>query len=141
MITVGSYIYYVGGISSTLSNQTFRYDPNANSWSTLAPMHTARSSPELMSDGKQIFVVGGGDASNWNGLPIAQTVEIYDIASNTWRYGKPALYTAAAPAGGRVGDQLVIAGGTDQSIDSNAVNIIRIDSLSCTSIFLPCVLR
>ncbi len=142
MITVGSYIYNVGGIASgSLSNQVFRYDPNANSWVTLAPMHTARSSPEVMSDGKQIFVVAGADSSIWNGLPILQTVEIYDIASNTWRFGPPTLFTAAAPAGGRVGNQLVIAGGVDLNTDINAVNIIRIEALYCTSMFLPCIMR
>ncbi len=104
-------------------------------------MNTARSSPEVMSDGKHIFVVGGGDFSYFNGLPIGLTVEIYEIASNTWRYGQPTLFTSAAPAGGRVGDQLIIAGGVNHNVDINAVNVIQIGSVLCTSVFIPCIKR
>jgi len=112
-ITVGSYMYYAGGIAGTTTNAVFRYDPAADSWATMASMNTARTSEELMTDGTHIFAVNGGDATFFAGVPLNETVEIYDIAANTWTYGNPTVVTSAGPAGGLAGGKLMIMGGVD----------------------------
>jgi hypothetical protein len=115
-ITVGNYIYYVGGIAASTANTVYRYDPVANTWATMAPLQTARTSTELASNGTYIFAVAGGDATFFAGVPLPQSVEIYDIAANTWTYGNPIVQKVAAPAGGLVGGKLMIANGVDNTL-------------------------
>jgi hypothetical protein len=43
-VTLGSYIYAVGGSDGGLKNTVFRYDPALNVWATVNPMLTARAS-------------------------------------------------------------------------------------------------
>ena len=124
-ITVGSYIYYVGGIATVTTNAVYRYDPTANTWATMAPLQTARTSAELMSDaaGTQIFAVMGGDDTFFTGVPLAVSVEIYDIASDSWTYGNPVVVKAAAPSGGAAGGKLMVQGGVDGTTYYNTVQV------------------
>ena len=64
------------------TNAVFRYDLVANTWTTMAPLQTARTSAEVMAspDGGSIFAVMGGDATFFTGVPQAQSVEIYNVA-------------------------------------------------------------
>jgi hypothetical protein len=114
-ITVGDYIYYVGGIEdgATTTAAVWRYDPVADAYTAMAPLQTARTSAELMTDGNRIFAVNGGDATFFAGIPLAQTVEIYDILTDTWTYGLPTVQTSAGPGGGKAGGKLMIQGGVD----------------------------
>lgn len=123
-IAVGDYAYYVGGITSAgTTAAVHRYDFLADSWTTVAPLQTARTSAELMQNGSSIYAVNGGDASYWNGVPLANTVEIYDIASDSWSYGIPTMITNAAAAGGFAGDRFMIMGGTDSGTYYDAVQV------------------
>jgi N-acetylneuraminic acid mutarotase len=54
---------------------------------------------------------------------LAQTVEIYNIATNTWTYGNPTLRTTAGPSGGMAGGKLMIEGGTDLAAYYNDVQV------------------
>ena len=115
-ITVGNFAYVIGGIAPATTAAVHRYDLVANTWTTMAPLQTARTSEEVSADpvlGK-IYVANGGDASFFTGIPLAQTVEIYDIASNTWSYGTPTLTTSAGPSGGLTaggGGKFLVMGG------------------------------
>lgn len=122
-IAVGAYAYYVGGIAGSTVNTVYRYDFAGDSWTTLAPLTTARTSEELMTDGARIYAVNGGDASFFTGVPLAQSVEIYDIATNTWTYGNPVVTKAAASAGGLAGGKFMIQGGVDTATYLNAVQV------------------
>src|SRR5437867_4726942 len=56
------FAYYVGGIAGGVTVPTvYRYDFATNSWATMAPLQTARTSEELMvrPDGLQLFAVMG----------------------------------------------------------------------------------
>lgn len=113
-IAVGGFAYYVGGIAGATTNAVHRYDLVGNTWTTLAPLQVARTSAELMTDGSRIYAVNGGGTAFFTGVPLAQTVEIYDIAGNSWSFGQPTLTTTAGPAGGLVpgpGGKFMIMGG------------------------------
>ena len=43
------YAYYAGGITTVTVNTLYRYDFAANTWATMAPLQTARTSEELMT--------------------------------------------------------------------------------------------
>src|SRR5262245_10187022 len=89
----GTYIYAFGGyhfpeaIGSTLDT-VYRYDPLANTWTTLAPMpHPALlASAVYYPPTNKIYVFGG---ANRTPDPIVDydTTLIYDILSNTWTSG------------------------------------------------------
>ena len=97
----GNFAYYAGGIAGVTVPTVYRYDFAANTWATMAPLQTARTSEELMTspDGCKLYAVMGGDATFFAGVPLARTVEIYDIAANSWTYGIPVVTTAAATFG------------------------------------------
>ena len=57
------------------------YNPTTNSWTTLAPMPTARMNIQAASIGGLLYVPGGYLASSDTFVSIH---EAYDIARNTW---------------------------------------------------------
>jgi Kelch motif protein len=123
----GPYAYYAGGITTVTVNTLYRYDFAANTWATMAPLQTARTSEELMSDplGTQLFAVMGGDATFFTGVPLPVSVEIYSIGGNSWTYGNPVVTKAAAPSGGRTGGntKLMVQGGVDNTTYYDTVQI------------------
>ncbi|MEO5952863.1 MAG: kelch repeat-containing protein, partial [Chloroflexia bacterium] len=122
-ITVGNYIYVIGGITTTVSNAVYRFDPVANTIATMTPLQTARTWEELMSDGTNIYAVAGGDATYFTGVPLAQSVEIYSIAGNSWTYGNPVVAKASSVAGGLAGGKFMIQGGVDNTVYYDLVQV------------------
>ena len=119
------YAYYAGGITTVTVNTLYRYNFAANTWATMAPLQTARTSAELMtsSDKTNLYAVMGGDATFFTGVPLPVSVEIYDIASNTWSYGNPVVTKAAAPSGGLAGGKAMVQGGVDSTTYLDAVQV------------------
>src|SRR5205823_12194377 len=68
-----------------------------------------------------LYAVMGGDATFFTGVPLPVSVEIYDIAGNTWSYGNPVVTKAAAPSGGLAGGKAMVQGGVDSTTYLDAV--------------------
>ena len=64
------------------------YDPQANAWTQLASMGTARKEHASAAVGGKLYVFGGR-----NGDEYLSTAEIYDPASGSWAQG-PSLTSA-----------------------------------------------
>jgi hypothetical protein len=123
-ITAGDFIYYVGGIrDGATTADVWRYDPATDTYTAMASLQTARTAEELMTDGDRIYAVNGGDATFFAGIPLANTVEIYDITADTWTYGEPTLQTSAGPSGGKAGGKLMIMGGVNTTTYLDSVQI------------------
>ncbi|MEO6076789.1 MAG: kelch repeat-containing protein [Dokdonella sp.] len=122
-VTAGSYIYYVGGIAGTTTAAVYRYDPANNTYALMAPLNTARATAEVMSLGNHIYAINGGDSTFFTGVPLAQSVEIYNIATNSWAYGLPTVTKSAASSGGRAGGKLMIMGGVDATTYYDQVQV------------------
>ncbi len=122
-VTAGSYIYYVGGIAGATTAAVHRYNPSNNSYAPMAPLNTPRVSGELMSLGNRLYAINGGNSTFFTGVPIAQSVEIYSIATNSWAYGLPTVTKTAASSGGRVGGKLMIMGGVDNTVYYDQVQV------------------
>src|SRR5262249_5273382 len=103
----------------------YRYDFAGNTWATMTPLQTARTSCELMTspDGSKLFAVMGGDSTFFTGVPLPVSVEIYDIAANTWTYGNPVVVKAAAPSGGLAQSKLMVQGGVDTTVYYDTVQV------------------
>ena len=103
MTAVNGIVYAVGGgcncaTSGGIYNTLEAYDPAANTWSTKAPMPTARQELAVGVINGILYAIGG------NGPGSPNVVEAYDPAANSWstkapmptgRYG-----LAAVPARG-----------------------------------------
>src|SRR5215472_1208044 len=124
--THGGFLYVIGGGNSgTALSDVERYDPVLDSWTTLAPMPTARAgaAAAVIDDG--IFVIGGrlSTSGPCSGGPYVGTVEKYDVDTGTWStvapLPSPRSDLAAVAHGGKV---FVFGGCTGTASAPNVTN-------------------
>ena len=107
-VVVGEKIYVIGGNYQTLtsnffvipSNSTHVYDPETNSWSTMAPVPVPVIGCALAVLDNKIYVIGGGPQS-YGTANASSMVQIFDPAQNIWTMGASlpnGVYGAAACA-------------------------------------------
>ncbi|XP_004378926.1 kelch-like protein 4 isoform X1 [Trichechus manatus latirostris] len=89
--TYNGFLYVVGGHDAPASNHCSRlsdcverYDPKADSWSTVAPLGVPRDAVAVCSLGDKLYAVGGYD-----GHTYLNTVESYDAQKNEWKEEAP----------------------------------------------------
>lgn len=92
-VSDGTYVYVVGGrlrVAPAVTNELWRYDPLADSWLQLPSMHTARATEYMAAfEGGRIYVVGGRTTTAPGGGGELSSVEVFDIASQTWLTAPP----------------------------------------------------
>ena len=114
-------LYAFGGSTDPFSGAVANaavFDPVAGTWTTLAPMPTARGGANAKAIGGLIYVVGGMDGT---GASVA-TVEVYNPATNTWSTG-PSMTTRRDNPGAAVLDgQLYVFGGRTRDANGTTVN-------------------
>src|SRR5438477_489784 len=111
---VNGKVYAVGGTNSVTSSGTDfsvveAYDPVSNTWSTKAPIPTARHTLGAGVVNEMLYAVGGH-----NGANVVSTVEAYDPESDSWTEVAP-MPTARIPGVGVVNGVLYAVGGYDYS--------------------------
>lgn len=102
----GGMIYVLGGRHIGVENTNEIYNVGADAWSTGAPMPTARAGLASAAMGGKIYAIGGRTATGPRPLGAAfvlSTVEVYDIATDTW--------TTAAPLNVARSDLVAVAHG------------------------------
>ncbi len=89
-VTVNGKIYVMGGAFTGLAvpipygiNEV--YDPNSNTWNTLAKMPSPVIGFAMTAVGDKIYVMGGS----------TNETQIYDIQTNTWSFGSPIPVTTS----------------------------------------------
>ena len=92
---IGGKIYVTGGEDSEerALNSVCVYDPQADLWTQLASMSTARDRHACAAVGGKLYVFGGLD--DW--AEALNTAEVYDPASGSWAQG-PSLTSARESA-------------------------------------------
>src|SRR5205823_113637 len=82
---IGDRIYVVGGYQYV----HYAYDPATDTWSTIAapPISAGFSNPGVFAFNGELWVEGGYDNASRRGYPPNQQVQIYNPATNTWRFG------------------------------------------------------
>ena len=90
---MGGKIYVTGGAvpGGESENTVYVYDPQANAWTQMASMSTARRLHASAAVDGRLYVFGGSD-----GGPLS-TAEVYDPASGSWAQG-PSLTSARESA-------------------------------------------
>ena len=60
--SVGGFVYSFSGVSGgLLVPNSYKYDPTANTWTPIAPLPAAREQASAVSDGTNIYIMGGAD--------------------------------------------------------------------------------
>src|SRR5204863_8950815 len=102
--------YLVGGLNSSfaVTGALVRYNIATDTWTPLATApSTINQAPSAAIWNGKIYAIGG-----LNGSPTT-TVQIYDIASNTWSAGAPIPLGTYGAAAGALNNKVFVAGGTD----------------------------
>lgn len=83
-------VYAVGGLdnSGQLLTSVERYEHASNAWTPLAPLPEARYAFAAVSDGTGHILTFGGGTENRE-ASVSDTVNRYDIATNTWTRAAP----------------------------------------------------
>lgn len=84
--------YVVGGRAGPLTDALEVYNPQTNTWSTLASMPTPRSGFAAAVVNNELWVFGGEDPQT---LVLHAEVEVYSPVSNSWRREAQHAFTAA----------------------------------------------
>lgn len=117
----GGFVYPQSGPPAWVPiNNSWEYDPAADTWKALAPMPMKRGSPVAVTVGDKIYVIGGaGNIPGSTETKIDQTtpqmvfgnVEEYDPAKNTWRERSPMPTPRNHTAAGVIGGKIYVVGG------------------------------
>lgn len=110
MVVVDGILYVVGGTSgrTTDARSVWAYDIAQDAWRTdLALMPTPRDHLAAVAVGGRIVAIGG-----WHEVDLA-TVDIYDIATDTWSAGPPMRTPRNALSAALLADGVHVVGGED----------------------------
>jgi hypothetical protein len=114
-VAIGNYIYLAGGSQwngSALTNETIheRYDPTANTISTMAPVPTGSSNWSAYTDGTMLYAAGGF---------FSTAIDItyrYTPSTNTWTTVQPMTHAVRNYASTQIGTNRFFAiGGYDSA--------------------------
>lgn len=117
--TVNGKIYAIGGF---IASDTFlpepiatveEYDPLTDSWSTKAPMPTARARHTATTVNGKIYVIGGSSTT----YDTLTTVEEYDPLTNSWSTKAPMPTTRDSHTATAVNGKIYAIGGSSTGFD------------------------
>jgi hypothetical protein len=112
--THAGFLYVIGGESAGVVQADLqRYDLVMNTWTTLAPMPTARAGAAAAAVDNNIFVIGGrlSAPGACGGGPYLATVEKYDVDTNTWSAVAPLPSARSDLAAVAHGGKIFVFGG------------------------------
>jgi hypothetical protein len=108
------------------------YDPQLNTWTAKAPMHTERFAAGLSALGGKLYALGGRRTGLFN--PTTASVEAYDPALDQWTAAPDMPISRASFGAATVNGFLYAIGGfflqTGQSGNNSSGDVTRIDALS-----------
>ncbi len=119
----GIYVYSVGGhklleIGGIVSNLFARYDPRADTWTSLVPLPTpVYDAVVIYAEGK-LYVFGG----MIDALSVTDLVQIYDIGLETWSNGTPMPAPRQQMGGGYYNGKIYVVGGFQSDNMTDAKN-------------------
>jgi DNA-binding CsgD family transcriptional regulator len=105
------------------------YSPANDAWRPIAPLPFPIAGSLALSDGENLYVLGG-----WDGQEYLDSALVYDAESDAWRSLPSLEQPRAQAAGGVVGDRLYVIGGWDGQ--SNLTTCEYFDLLQES--WLPC---
>lgn len=125
---IGTKIYVAGGATAAkvATAKLQIYDTASKTWTTGAPMHTARWDPSGGAVVNGIFYALGGATSL---STFTKAVEAYDPTTNTWTR-KKAMPIANAPVAAVVGADIYAIGGYDIATNQRLASVYKYDTVA-----------
>ncbi len=101
----GGIVYSFSGVTSAaVTANSYKYNPATNTWTSIAPLPSARQLASAVSDGTYIYILGGSDA--YLGGSVTSTLYRYNPATDTYvqlaPYNVPTTAQAAAFLNGKI---------------------------------------
>jgi Kelch motif len=106
------------------SNQMFIYDIASNTWGAGAALPQGTEGAVAGAFNGKVYLIGG-DNDFTPGDGVYNTVEVYDVASNSWSTGAPMPTAASNPGGVQVGQFVYVAGGWGTSSPSSNLTVTQ----------------
>lgn len=141
-IYVISGVKYATIVGAAISDVTYVYDPELDSWSTMASIPTpVEGFASAVLDGK-IYIMGGAatsqNYSNW----VVDLVQIFDPENNQWTVGKPlptGVYGAGACAtsGLFAPERIYVVGGNEWHLPWVTSGILNPHGITLNQIYDP----
>ncbi|MDQ2806925.1 MAG: hypothetical protein M3Z04_08455, partial [Chloroflexota bacterium] len=131
---LGGLIYLFGGANATVfSNQLFAYNPVANTWTTLAAAPNQRIRLGFSARAGKLYAAGGSTTAG-NSFAQSNTVDVYDIATNTWSSGPTMTIPRNTAVQGTLADGRIIAaaGLTTGNIRTQSAEVLPPDTVCVT---------
>ncbi len=111
-VTLGNMIYLFGGENTAGLGKTFMYDPVANTWTAKANMLTLVTDALVVKfDENYVYVIGGG--TGLFGTGYFNSVQLYNVSTNTYTACTNYPVTAGMMGGGMLNYTIISAGGWD----------------------------
>lgn len=107
----GGLFYVAGGRRVGSRDDLWAYDIETNSWTALAPMNQARTGLALVAHGNSLYAIGGRTTTSPCGGGALDSVERYDIDTNTWTNVAPMPFALSDRAAAVVGGKIYVFGG------------------------------
>ncbi|HUS15921.1 MAG TPA: S-layer homology domain-containing protein, partial [Chloroflexia bacterium] len=107
-VSDGTYIYIVNGTNLLSRSQStlYRYDPQTDSYTTVATSPTATNAQAAVYLDGKIYRIGGYLSAGGT-----NSVDVYTVASNTWAAGPAYPFPVQGPAAVAWGGYIYTAGG------------------------------
>jgi hypothetical protein len=110
---------YIEGAEAT--SNFWQYDPGANRWTRLAPMHRPRGAAAAAVIGDKLYVADGAPQTYGIGNPSGpyDSLEIYDFKTQSWSSGPDAPFALHHSAAAALGGKFYMAGGRPDPEESS----------------------
>lgn len=108
------------------------YDPVADTWTTLAPLPSARYLLAAGAISSKLYAAGGTDNTN-----TLTTVDVYDPVADVWTSAPSMLTAAYGPNAGVINNTFILAGGN--TLQNQLISAVQ--AFSVTSGSSPCIVK
>jgi len=110
-LAIGDKIYIFGGENAAGLGRTYMYDPVANTWTTKANMLTPVTDALVvkLETEDYVYVIGGGNGLF--GTTVFNSVQLYNVATDTYTAATSYPVTVAMHGGGILNYTIIAAGG------------------------------
>ena len=138
-LVVSNKIYIIGGLTTgdTIIDTLYEYDSESTVWRALSPMNFRRFAPGCTYHNGNIYVFAGAT----NGFADTNSIEIYNIESDTWimsnstmSYSARWLTAAYLDIPNVDNDIILVLGGSQQALNFDADNVIDVYDIGTDTI-------